>query len=114
MLGIDDTINLRIENNTSFLQPVSILGGNQDPNGTQPNIFYQFDLSTENYIAINNTVLKVTGFPATFFSVLGKKVDNIQDVVNNLNSFNIGIFYYQGNIIYISSNQYVFEKIDLY
>jgi hypothetical protein len=113
MEGIDDTINLRITNNTSFTQSVSILGGDQDPNGTQPTILYQWDLSAENYVAINNTYLGVIGTPS-LYSVINKKVNNIQDVVDNLNSFNLGTFKVQGNIIYIASNNYVFNKIDLF
>jgi hypothetical protein len=110
---IDDTINLQVVNNTAFTQPVSILGGNQDPNATTPTVLYQWDLSGENYVAVFNTALGVVGFPS-LYQVLGKKVDNIQDVLDNLNSFGLGTFRASGNVIYISSNQYVFNKIDLF
>jgi hypothetical protein len=110
---IDDTINLKVVNNTPFTQPISILGGNQDPNATSPTILYQWDLSSENYVAVFNTALGVIGTPS-IYEVLGKKVDNIQDVLDNLNSFGLGTFKRSGNIIYISSNQYVFNKIDLF
>lgn len=112
-LGIDDTINLNITNNTPFVQRVSILGGNQDPEATNPSTLYQWDLSSENYIGVTNTTLGLIGSTPNIYEVLDKKVDNIQDVVDNLNSFGLGTFMIQGNIIYIFSDTYVFGKIDL-
>lgn len=108
-------ISLRIINNTTTEQPISLFSvANQDfTNGTTD--LYTFDLSAENFIAVNSVQLQystvINPFPA--FVTIQDKLTNftIAGVVAILNSFNVGVFSYLGTTIYVSSNFYQYNDI---
>jgi hypothetical protein len=112
----ESQINLKVVNNTGLSQPVSILGiipNNDTANNN--NLLYQYDLTGQNFTGITNVDIRTSNVlnptpivysaPVTSQSIIG--------VVNALNSLNQGVFYYSGNIIYVSSDFYIYEKIDL-
>jgi hypothetical protein len=113
---LEDQINLKVVNNTGLSQPVSILGIVSNSNtANNNNLLYEYDLTGQNFTGITNVDIRtsntlnptpiVYSAPVTSQSIVG--------VVNALNSLNQGVFYNSGNIIYVSSNFYIYEKIDL-
>ena len=114
MQGIQKNINLRITNNSPFTQSVSILGGDQDPNGTQPTATYQWNIASETYIGVTLVNIEVNGTPI-FPVPTGTPLlqPSIQGVVATLNTLGLGVFQYSGTIVYISSNT-TFNRLYLY
>lgn len=114
MEPIKDTINLKITNNTNLPQQVSILGGNQDPNGTPANFLYQWNIATESFFATDYVVIQAA--PSSNPSAITNyeaplQNGNIDGVVSALNSMGIGQFQYSGNTIYASTNNWVYGQL---
>lgn len=111
---INDTINLKLVNNSPFTQPVSILGGNQDPNANQPTATYQWNLALETFVGVNLVNIEVNGTPI-FPVPTGVPLlqPTIQGVVDTLNTLGLGLFQYSGKIVYIASNT-TFNRLYLY
>jgi hypothetical protein len=114
MEGINDTINLRLTNNSPFIQNVSILGGDQDPNGSQPTATYQWNIATETFSGVTLVNIEVFGTPI-YPVPTGTPLlqPSIQGVVDTLNTLGLGLFQYSGTIIYISSDT-TFNRLYLY
>jgi surface protein len=107
-------INLKITNNTSLVQQVSLLGAINNPNSANnANNLYSFDLSTQNFTSVNSVT--ITYYTPQNLTPVSVTVDVIQSdidgVVQALNTLNIGIFNYSGFVIYVSSDAYIYTNI---
>lgn len=93
----DDSINLRLKNNTNTRVPVQILGsaGSTDNNADQNNLV-SWDLSNEDF-ARNTLFLTTT---PQFVAVLTPDAENIAGVVDALNTFGVATFYNEGTTVY--------------
>jgi surface protein len=108
------SINLKIRNNTSTTQNVSLLGVVPDPNSANNiNNLYQFDLTGQSYVGIVSVSITYAPTSTLFYTTVSVPVTNqsIQGVVDALNTLNIGIFTLSGNIISVGSNTYVYQNI---
>jgi len=112
---IKDTLNVRVINNTALPQKVNILGGTQDPLGVPPHRIYQWDLSGETYFgSVTATiVISNTSNPTPIINTVQVNGYNIQSVVTALNTLNQGLFQYDGNIVYVSSDYYVYGLLEI-
>lgn len=110
---IKDNINIRVSNNTAFVQNVNLLGGNSDPLAVPPHILYQWDLSTETYFgSVSATILiSTTANPTPVLYTVPVNGYNIQAVAFALNSLNFGIFQVDGNFIYVSNDFYIYGAL---
>jgi len=116
MKPLESQINLRVKNNTALPQPVSILSiiPNQD-SATNNNLLYEYDLTGQNYVGVtsisiliyNTSNPTIISYPAPVLS------QSIIGVVTALNSLNQGLFSYSGNIIYVSSDFYIYSKLNV-
>jgi surface protein len=108
------SINLKIQNNTSTTQNVSLLGVVPDPNSANNiNNLYQFDLTGQSYVGIVSVSITYAPTSTLFYTTVTVPVTNqsIQGVVDALNTLNIGIFTLSGNIISVGSNTYIYQNI---
>ena len=108
------SINLKIRNNTSATQNVSLFGVVPDPNSANNiNNLYQFDLTGQSYVGIVSVSITYAPTSTLFYTTASVPVTNqsIQGVVDALNTLNIGIFTLSGNIISVASNTYVYQNI---
>lgn len=115
MKSTDNSINLKIKNNTSLTQVINILGI------TTPYFYanvsdtiYEWDLSTEDFLAVTNVLISYNLVAPPFSLFLPNATFtnySIQGVVDTLNSFGIGLFNYSGTTIYVSSSIYNFGKL---
>ena len=108
------SINLKIQNNTSTTQNVSLLGVVPDPNSANNiNNLYQFDLTGQSYVGIVSVSITYAPTSTLFYTTVTVPVTNqsIQGVVDALNTLNIGIFTLSGNIINVGSNTYIYQNI---
>jgi hypothetical protein len=93
-----ESISLKIVNNTSLDQKIGLLGGNSTIYANSNNdVLVEWNLSTEPYSG--NTVTLETTIPVT----VELKEQNIQGVVNALNSTGKAIFNYSGTTVYATS-----------
>lgn len=108
------SINLKITNNVNAELPISILGVVPNPNELNNiNTVYEFDMSGETLTALSwFFVYQDSMFPAIsiehFFNGI---TPTFQGYVDALNSLNVGFFTYNGNIIYMFSNNYIGDLI---
>ena len=112
MIPID--INLKITNKTAFEQSISILGVVPNPNSTNNiNTLFTFDLSAQNFTGIIsvNIVYALNSNLIYTNQTVPISSQNIEGVVNALNTLNIGVFSYSGSTIYVSSNIYTYQSI---
>lgn len=104
------SINLKISNNTGAELPISILGVIQSQSALNNiNTMYEFDLTGETlssllFILDYASVLAPSTTIAHFFN---NPTPTIQGYVDALNTLNVGFFTYNGNIIYMFSNDYI-------
>ena len=110
---IKDTINIRVRNNTAFVQNVNLLGGTSDPLAIPPSLLYQWDLSAETYYgSVTATiVISTTSNPTPVTYTVQVDGYNIQAVAFALNSLNMGVFQVSGNIIYVSNDYYIYGAL---
>lgn len=107
-------INIKIRNNTSFEQSVSLLGAIPNPNSANNiNNLYQFNLTGQSYVGIISVSITYAPTSTLFYTTATVPVTNqsIQGVVDALNTLNIGIFTLSGNIISVASNIYIYQNI---
>jgi surface protein len=111
--SIKDTINVRVVNNTAFAQNVNLLGGTSDPLGIPPHLLYQWDLSGETYFGTVTVdiVISSTANPTPVTYTVPVDGFNIQAVAFALNTLNLGNFQVSGNIIYVSSDFYIYGAL---
>ena len=104
-----DNINIGVRNNTSLPQNVNLLGGTSDPLGVPPSLLYQWDLSSEVYFGsvTASIVISSTANPTPVTYTVQVNGYNIQSVVIALNTLNLGVFQYSGDIIYVSNDFYI-------
>lgn len=116
MKPFESQINLKVVNNTALSQPVSILGviSNID-NANNSNKIYQYNLTGQNFTGITSVdiIISNTSNPLPITYSAPVTTQSLIGVVEALNSLNQGIFFYSGNIIYVSSSYYIYDKIDL-
>jgi surface protein len=112
---IKDTINIRVKNNTSLPQNVNLLGGTSDPLAIPPSLLYQWDLSSESFFGsvTASIVISSTLNPTPVTHTVQVNGYNIQSVVFALNTLNLGVFQYSGNIIYVSSDFYIYGNLTI-
>jgi hypothetical protein len=107
------SINLRITNNSSTELPISILGNTRNTNNIQGyKTSYDFDMTGEVLLA---------NFDFKYSDKLNPLVDIIHNFigvsptlfgyVEALNTLNVGLFTFSGNIIYMFSNNYIGKEI---
>lgn len=109
-------IVLKIKNNTNFTQPVEIF--NVLPNNNFANnskAIYTWDLSTETYFGSFNVTILIsnTSNPTPVFYSIPLNGNNIQSVVDALNSLNQGLFQSNGTTIYVSNDYYVYGALEV-
>jgi hypothetical protein len=111
--SINDTINVRVSNNTAFAQNVNLLGGTADPLGVPPHLLYQWDLSGETYFGTVTVdiVISSTANPTPVTYTVPVDGYNIEAVAFALNTLNLGNFQVSGNIIYVSSDFYIYGAL---
>lgn len=114
-IGIKDSININVKNNTNLPQNVNMLGGTSDPLAVAPHLLYEYDLSSENYIGTTVTLLVGTTLAPLATTPYSAPLiqNNIQGVLNVLNGFGIGNFQVNGNIIYVSNDFYIYKKLEV-
>ena len=107
-------INIKIRNNTSFEQSVSLLGVIPNPNSANNiNNLYQFNLTGQSYVGIISVSITYAPTSTLFYTTATVPVTNqsIQGVVDALNTLNIGIFTLSGNIISVASDLFIYQNI---
>jgi surface protein len=110
------SINIKIANNTSFNQDISILGVIPNPNSANnSNILYSFDLSTQIFVLVNSVSITYasTSNPTPTTLTASVVTQSIQGVVEALNTLGIGLFNYSGTTIYVSSSIYTYSNITI-
>lgn len=113
-----DNITLKIQNNLKYKANVPILGGVQEPTNGQVNsgTLYEYDLTAETFFGITTVSLIVTTIfnpnPQVFIRE-SLNVTSIKQVVDILNTFNVGVFNYSGNIIWITNSINQYDKLGL-
>lgn len=116
MKPFESQINLRVVNNTSLPQPVSILGVVASSNSANnSNILYEFNLTGQSFIGITSVNINIanTSNPTIVVYTATVTTQSIQGVVDALNTLNQGIFSYSGSTIYVSSDYYVYSNISI-
>lgn len=113
-----DNITLKIQNNLQFNANVPILGGVQDTASGQVNsgTLYEYDLSAETFFGITSlslTVTTVTNPTAQIFVKKEAQITSIKQVVEILNTFNVGVFNYSNEIIFITNSYYQYGTLTL-
>lgn len=112
---LKDTINVRVQNNTSLPQNVNLLGSTSDPLAIPPSLLYQWDLSSESFLGSITVSIVISSTlnptPATY--TVQVNGNNVSSVVFALNTLNLGIFQYSGNIVYISNDFYIYGLLEV-
>jgi hypothetical protein len=113
--SIKDTINIRVVNNTTLPQNVNILGGTSDPFAVPPSLLYQWDLSAENYFGSVSAsiVISNTSNPTPITYTVQVNGYNIESVVFALNTLNLGVFQYSGDIVYVANDFYIYGALTI-
>jgi surface protein len=109
-------ISLKLINNTSYPQIANILGS--VPNLLSPNKnanLYVFDLSTEDYASLSGISIGIsnTSNPTVVNYNLTLLSNDIQGVVQALNTLNMGVFQYYGTSVYVSSGYYIYGALNI-
>ena len=107
-------INLKIVNNTALSQDVNILGiiqSTASANGS--NALYEFDLTGQDYTGVTSITIQVsnTSDPTVNTYTIPLLTQNIQGVVDALNTLGQGNFSYQGSIVYAPSSYYIYGDL---
>jgi hypothetical protein len=115
---ITDNITLKVQNNVRFQANVPILGGVQDPTNGQvnSNTLYEWDLSTETFVGITTVSLIVATVTNPTFQTYTQTVGavtSVEQVVDILNSFNVGLFNFSGTTIWITNGINIYDKLGL-
>ena len=120
-MNIKETISFTITNNTNSFVPVSILGNYGDLNdNSNATTSYQwnvtgFSVTTENTIILQYAPVGTTSFQTVVTNFGGT---NYQDIVNALNTLNIGSFFLvvSGGNSYITiySSQIAFNTLTIF
>lgn len=111
-----DSINLKIKNNTSLPQEINILGITTPYQfANVSNTIYEYNLSAEDFLAVTTVELQYEVLATTliYLPTTNLLTNNIQGVVDALNTFNVGLFSYLGNVVYVSSSIYAYYKITI-
>lgn len=115
MKPLKTQINLRVQNNTNFSQPVEILSALSSPyTANNSTTFYTFDLSTETFAGITGVRIdyfinpNVSGVSSP---VIPLATLSIAGIVDALNTLGLTIFSYSGTTIYGSSDAYTLNDI---
>lgn len=108
-------INLKIQNNTSLNQSISLFNLANNPNSaSQAQTEYVFDLT--GYTFLNTT------FGIIYDNLITSQVfiidfipysNDIIGLTQSLNNLGIGLWQYQGNILYFNSNTFNIRSITL-
>jgi surface protein len=109
-------IVLKIKNNTNFTQPVELFSAIPNNNfANNSNALYTWNLSSENYSASSNVTILIsnTSNPTPVYYSIPLSGNNIQSVVDALNTLNQGIFQYDGTTIYVSNNYYIYGALEV-
>jgi surface protein len=111
-----DEIALKLINNTAYPQIANILGS--VPNLISPNTntnLYVFDLSTEDYMSLVDISIGIsnTSNPTIVNYNVPLLSNDIQGVVQALNSLNMGIFQFYGTSVYVSSGYYIYGALNI-
>ena len=107
-------INLKITNKSNFEQNISILGVIPDSNSANNlNTLFSFDLSGQNFTGIISvSIVSALNSNLVYTNQTASvSLQNIQGVVDALNTLNIGVFSYSGSFIYVSSDTYIYQSI---
>lgn len=116
MAFIKDSIALKITNDTTFKATIPIMGGNNDKGQVNSNILYDYDLTLETFIGVTSVTIQVSTITNPViqnYSITNTNVDSVKRVVDLLNTLNVGIFNYQGDIIWITSNVNIYGNLIL-
>lgn len=120
MSGVKTDISLQVKNTLDRPASFSLLGGTQDPSNGQANAktLYDWDLTTESFT--NTTVVEIEAStvdnPQIITYLASNEegaIDDLQTVVNLLNTLNLGIFNLFGNKIWIIDDVNVFGKLSI-
>lgn len=116
MKPLESQINLKVRNNTALPQPVSILSVLPNQNtANNNNLLYEYDLTGQNYVGVTSISILIsnTSNPVNISYSAPVTSQSIIGVVSALNSLNQGLFSYSGNIIYVSSDFYIYSKLNV-
>ena len=109
-------IVLKIKNNTNFAQPVELFSAVPNNNfANNSNEIYTWNLSTENYVGSYNVTILISNSsnPTPVYYSIPLSGNNIQSVVDALNTLNQGIFQASGTTIYVSNNYYIYGALEV-
>jgi surface protein len=109
-------INIKITNNTSLEQSVSLFGVIPNPNSANnTNNLYSFDLSSQDFTYVYGVSVSyyTTQNPSSITVTATTDNQTIQGITDALNTLNIGVFSFEGNIIYVSSSFYVYTNLQI-
>ena len=109
-------INIKIRNNTSLEQSVSLFGVIPNPNSANnTNNLYSFDLSGQDFTYVYGVSVSyyTTQNPSSITVTATTDNQTIQGITEALNTLNIGVFSFEGNIIYVSSSFYVYTNLEI-
>jgi surface protein len=109
-------INIKIRNNTSLEQSVSLFGVIPNPNSANnTNNLYSFDLSGQDFTYVYGVSISyyTTQNPSSITVTATTDNQTIQGITEALNTLNIGVFSFEGNIIYVSSSFYVYTNLQI-
>jgi surface protein len=112
----DIQIVLKVKNNTNFTQPVEVFSAISNNNfSNNTNSIYTWDLTTENYIGSYNVTILIsnTSNSTPIYYSVAIVGNNIQSVVDALNTLNQGLFQYSGTTIYVSNNYYIYGALEV-
>jgi hypothetical protein len=115
MKPIESQINLRVVNNTALPQPVSILGIVPNSNtANNNNLLYEYDLTGQSFVGVTSVsiIISNTSNPSAIVYTAPVTSQNISGLVTALNTLNQGLFAYSGATIYVSSNFYIYQKLN--
>lgn len=112
----DLDINLSITNLSALPQPVSLLGSFPP---AQPTVEtqYSFDLSGEDFFSVTQVRLDYSDVdnPLPILSKTGLLSNfSIAGVVQILNTFAVGNFYYIGTTVYVNTDFYLYQFIRIF
>jgi surface protein len=113
---VKDEISIKLVNNTPYPQNAIVFG--TVPNLQSPNQnenLYVFTVTSEDYLSLENISIAISNtsnlIPVTYTLLLLS--DDIQGIVNALNTLNMGIFQYVGTTIYVSSPYYIYGALNV-
>lgn len=116
MKALKSQINLKVVNNTPFSQFVDILSVVPNPNSAnESNGLYNFNMSSVSFSGVVsvNITYTTTSNPTPVTLTAPVSTQNIQGVVDALNTLGIGIFNYSGTTIYVPSSIYIYSNITI-